>query len=42
MNTAIYRGETVRVVRIEAYRAYVVWRGMLRRVNKAELTAVRP
>lgn len=39
---AIYRGETVRVVRIEAYRAYVVWRGMVKRVNKTELEAVRP
>jgi hypothetical protein len=37
--TAIYRGETVRVVRIEAYRAYIVWHGMIKRVNKRDLEA---
>jgi len=35
--TAIYRGETVKIVRIEAYRAYIVWRGCIRRVNKRDL-----
>lgn len=35
--TATYRGVLVHVVRVEAYRAYIVWRGMVKRVNKAEL-----
>ena len=35
--TAIYRGETVKIVRVEAHRAYVVWHGKLKRVNKREL-----
>lgn len=34
---AMYRGETVRVVRLEAYRAYIVWGGMIKRVNKCDL-----
>lgn len=35
--TAKYRGILVRVVRVETYRAYIVWRGMGKRVNKADL-----
>lgn len=35
--TALYRGETVRVVRVEAYRAYIVWRGKIKRVTKTDL-----
>lgn len=35
--TAIYHGETVRVIRIESRRAYIVWRGKLKRINKQEL-----
>jgi hypothetical protein len=35
--TARYRGILVRVVRVETYRAYIVWRGMVKRVNKADL-----
>ena len=35
--TALYRGETVRVVRVETHRAYVVWRGKIKRVNKSDL-----
>lgn len=34
---AIYRNELVTIVRIEAYRAYIVWRGMVKRVNKRDL-----
>jgi hypothetical protein len=34
---AIYAGQLVRVVRIEAYRAYIVYRGMVKRVNKCDL-----
>jgi hypothetical protein len=34
---ARYKGYTVRVVRIEAYRAYIVYRGMIKRVNKCDL-----
>jgi hypothetical protein len=34
---ALYRGETVRVVRIETHRAYIVWHGMIKRVNASEL-----
>jgi hypothetical protein len=34
---ATYRGETVRVVRIEAHRAYIVFEGKLKRVNKRDL-----
>ena len=37
MTTAIYRGVLVRVVRIEAYRAYIIWRGMVKRVTKRDL-----
>lgn len=35
--TARYKGAIVKVVRVEAHRAYIVWRGMVRRVNKAEI-----
>lgn len=38
---AVYRGDVVRVVRLEAVRAYVVWRGMLKRVNRAELEGLQ-
>ena len=38
---ALYRGEKVRVVRIETHRAYVVWQGKLKRVNKHELEFVQ-
>ena len=40
--TAVYRGDVVKIVRIESHRAYVVWRGKLKRVNKAELVEVAP
>jgi hypothetical protein len=35
--TARYKGILVRVVRIETHRAYIVWRGMVKRVNKTDL-----
>lgn len=35
--TARYKGILVRVVRVETTRAYIVWRGMVKRVNKADL-----
>jgi hypothetical protein len=35
--TALYRGETVRVIRIEAHRAYIVWHGKIKRVTKTDL-----
>jgi hypothetical protein len=35
--TARYRGEIVRVIRIEVHRATIVWRGMLKRVNLSDL-----
>lgn len=38
--TARYKGILVRVVRIEAHRAYIVWQGMIKRVNKADLELV--
>ena len=38
--TARYRGVLVRVVRIEARRAYIVYRNMIKRVNPAELQEV--
>jgi len=38
--TAYYRAELVRIIRIEARHAYVVWRGMVKRVNPRELTSV--
>lgn len=38
--TARYKGAIVKVVRIEAHRAYIVWRGMVRRVNKSDLIDV--
>jgi hypothetical protein len=34
---AIYAGQLVRVVRLEAYRAYIVWGKMIKRVNKCDL-----
>lgn len=37
MMMSIYRGETVRIVRIEDRHAVIVWRGMLKRVNRREL-----
>jgi len=39
---AIYRNELVTIVRIEAYRAYIVWRGMVKRVNKRDLDMTEP
>jgi len=38
--TARYKGILVRVVRIEAHRAYIVWQGMIKRVNKTDLDDV--
>jgi hypothetical protein len=38
--TARYKGMLVRVVRIETHRAYIVWQGMVKRVNKADLDLV--
>lgn len=35
--TARYKGVLVRVVRIEARHAYIVWRKMIKRVNPADL-----
>lgn len=35
--TARYKGILVRVVRIEAHRAYIIWRGMVKRVNPSDL-----
>lgn len=35
--TAIYRGETVRIVRLAGRRSIIIWRGMQKRVNAAEL-----
>lgn len=34
---AKYHGILVRVIRIETHRAYIVWRGKLKRINKQEL-----
>lgn len=38
---AIYRGEPVRLIRIAGRRAYIVWRGMIKRVNARELEDAR-
>jgi len=38
--TARYKGQIVRVVRIESHRAYIVWQGMIKRVNKTDLDDV--
>jgi hypothetical protein len=38
--TARYKGEIVRVIRIEARHAYIVWRKMVKRVNPADLIDV--
>lgn len=38
--TARYKGQIVRVIRIEAHRAYIVYCGMVKRVNKADLIDV--
>jgi hypothetical protein len=38
--TARYKGEIVRVIRIEARHAYIVWRKMIKRVNPADLIDV--
>lgn len=35
--TATYRGAVVRVVRVAKTRAWIVWEGMLKRVNASEL-----
>jgi len=35
--TALYRGEAVRLIRITGHRAYIVWHGMIKRVNASEL-----
>lgn len=35
--TALYRGERVRIVRLAGTRALIIWRNMLKRVNRAEL-----
>jgi len=35
--SARYKGEIVRVIRIEARHAYIVWRTMIKRVNPADL-----
>jgi hypothetical protein len=35
--TAIYHGVPVRVIRVEAHRAYIVWHGKIKRVTKTEL-----
>lgn len=37
---ARYKGQLVKVVRIEAHRAIVVYRGMQRRVNRAHIELV--
>lgn len=37
---ARYKGQLVPVIRVEAHRATIVWRGMLRRVNPADLIDV--
>jgi len=33
---ATYRGVLVRVVRVEAHRVYLVWRGCLKRVTRTD------
>lgn len=38
--TARYKGQLVRVVRIEAHRAYIVYRNMIKRVNPTDLVDV--
>jgi len=38
--TARYKGIIVRVVRIEAVRAYIIFQGKLKRVNKAHIEIV--
>lgn len=38
--TARYKGVLVRVVRIEAHRAYIVWNKAIKRVNKLDLEIV--
>lgn len=35
--TALYHNTPVRVIRIETHRAYIVWHGKVRRVNKSAL-----
>lgn len=37
---ARYKGQIVTVIRIEAHRALIVWRGMLKRVNRDDLVDV--
>jgi hypothetical protein len=37
---ASWRGETVRVVRVRKNHAWIVWNGMLKRVNARELEAL--
>lgn len=38
--TARYKGALVRVIRIEARHAYIVWNKMIKRVNPADLVDV--
>lgn len=38
--TARYKGAIVRVIRLEAHRAYIVYQGMVKRVNKADLVDI--
>ena len=40
--TAIYRGETVRIVRLAGRRSIIIWRGMQKRVHAAELDTTKP
>lgn len=37
--SALYRGETVRVVRVDGRHTLIVWRGKLRRVQARDLEA---
>jgi hypothetical protein len=39
--TAIYQGETVRVVRLAGRHTVIIWRGMQKRVQARELQEVR-
>ena len=38
--TARYKGQIVKVIRIEARHAYIVWRKMIKRVRVADLLDV--
>lgn len=37
---ARYKGQVVRVIRIEARHAYIVWHKMIKRVNPADLVDI--